>query len=191
MTTMNSMFAEREVDAQAADRWWFFLLTGIGWLVFALMVFQWDFTTVYAVSYLFGFVALVAGANEFVQITVSTTGWKIAHGILGVLFVLAGIWAIVHPHNAFATIAGLIGYFLLFKGIFDVTVAFAVKSQSDLWWLQLVVGVLEILLAFWVAGHFKDKVILLVAYVGIIGLSRGITELIVAFKLKGLKRQLA
>jgi uncharacterized membrane protein HdeD (DUF308 family) len=191
MTTMNSMFAEREVDAQAADRWWFFLLTGIGWLVFALMVFQWDFTTVYAVSYLFGFVALVAGANEFVQITVSTTGWKIAHGILGVLFVLAGIWAIVHPHNAFATIAGLIGYYLLFKGIFDVTVAFAVKSQSDLWWLQLVVGVLEILLAFWVAGHFKDKVILLVAYVGIIGLSRGITELIVAFKLKGLKRQLA
>jgi uncharacterized membrane protein HdeD (DUF308 family) len=191
MTTMNSMFAEREVDAQAADRWWFFLLTGIGWLVFALMVFQWDFTTVYAVSYLFGFVALFAGANEFVQITVSTTGWKIAHGILGVLFVLAGIWAIVHPHNAFATIAGLIGYFLLFKGIFDVTVAFAVKSQSDLWWLQLVVGVLEILLAFWVAGHFKDKVILLVAYVGIIGLSRGITELIVAFKLKGLKRQLA
>jgi uncharacterized membrane protein HdeD (DUF308 family) len=191
MTTMNSMFAEREVDEQAADRWWFFLLTGIGWLVFALMVFQWDFTTVYAVSYLFGVVALVAGANEFVQITVSTTGWKIAHAILGVLFVLAGIWALVHPHNAFATIAGLIGYFLLFKGIFDLTVAFAVKSQSDLWWLQLVVGVSEILLAFWVAGHFKDKVILLVAYVGIIGLSRGITELIVAFKLRGLRRQLA
>jgi len=191
MTTMNSMFGEREVDERAADRWWFFLLTGIGWLVFALMVFQWDFTTIYAVSYLFGIVALVAGANEFVQITVSTTGWKIAHGILGVLFVLAGIWALVHPHNAFATIAGLIGYFLLFKGIFDLTVAFAVKSQSDLWWLQLVVGVAEILLAFWVAGHFKDKVILLVAYVGIIGLSRGITELIVAFRLKGLERQLA
>jgi len=191
MTTMNSMFGEREVDERAADGWWFFLLTGIGWLVFALMVFQWDFTTIYAVSYLFGIVALVAGANEFVQITVSTTGWKIAHGILGVLFVLAGIWALVHPHNAFATIAGLIGYFLLFKGIFDLTVAFAVKSQSDLWWLQLVVGVAEILLAFWVAGHFKDKVILLVAYVGIIGLSRGITELIVAFRLKGLKRQLA
>lgn len=191
MTTMNSMFGGREVDERAADRWWFFLLTGIGWLVFALMVFQWDFTTIYAVSYLFGIVALVAGANEFVQITVSTTGWKIAHGILGVLFVLAGIWALVHPHNAFATIAGLIGYFLLFKGIFDLTVAFAVKSQSDLWWLQLVVGVAEILLAFWVAGHFKDKVILLVAYVGIIGLSRGITELIVAFRLKGLERQLA
>jgi uncharacterized membrane protein HdeD (DUF308 family) len=191
MTTMDTMLGERDVEERAADRWWVFLLTGIGWLVFALMVFQWDFTTVYAVSYLFGIVALVAGLNEFLQLTVSTTGWKIAHAILGVLFVLAGLWALVHPHNAFLTIAGLIGYFLLFKGIFDLIVAFAAKSQSELWWLQLVVGLTEILLAFWVAGSFREKTILLVAYVGIIGLSRGITELIVAFKLKGLKRQLA
>jgi len=155
------------------------------------MVFQWDFTTVYAVSYLFGVVALFAGLNEFLQITVSSTGWKIAHVILGGLFVLAGLWALVHPHNAFLTIAGLIGYFLLFKGIFDLTLAFAVKSTSDLWWLQLIVGLTEILLAFWIAGNFREKTILLVAYVGIIALSRGITELIVAFKLKGLRRQLA
>jgi uncharacterized membrane protein HdeD (DUF308 family) len=191
MTTMNTMFEEREILDEAASRWWLFLLTGIAWLVFALLVFQWDYTTVYAVSILFGVVALAAGVNEFFQISVSTTGWKIAHGILGVLFVLAGIWALVHPHNAFATIAGLIGFFFLFKGIFDVTVAFLAKSQSELWWLQLVVGIIEILLAFWVAGNFREKTILLVVYVGIIGLTRGITDLILAFKLKSLQRRLA
>ena len=188
---MNVMFQEREVVEEAADKWWLFLLTGIAWFVFALLVFQWDFTTVYAVSYLFGVVAVIAGVNEFLQIGVSTTGWKIARGVLGALFVLAGIWALVHPHNAFATIAGLIGFFLLFKGIFDLVVAFATKSQFDLWWIQLIVGVLEILLAFWVAGSFREKAILLVVYVGVIGLSRGITEVILAFKLKGLKRRLA
>ena len=57
--------------------------------IFALLVFQWSYTTVYAVSYLFGFVALFAGLNELFQITVSTSGWKIVHGILGVLFILA------------------------------------------------------------------------------------------------------
>jgi uncharacterized membrane protein HdeD (DUF308 family) len=191
MTTMDTMFDEREVVEEAARRWWFVLLTGIGWLVFALLVFQWDFTTVYAVSILFGCVALVAGVNEFLQMTVSTTGWKIVRAILGVLFVLAGLWALVHPHNAFATIAALIGYFLLFKGIFDLTVAFVAKSQFELWWLQLIVGIVEILLAFWVAGSFRDKTILLVVYVGVIALSRGITELILAFKLKGMKRRLA
>src|SRR3954467_11816069 len=93
----------REVLEEAADRWWVFLVTGIGWLVFALLVFQWDYTTVYAVSYLFGVVAIVAGLNEFLGMSVPTTGWKIARTILGVLFVLAGLWAIVHPHNAFLT----------------------------------------------------------------------------------------
>ncbi len=133
----------------------------------------------------------MAGVNEFIQIAMSTTGWKIVHGILGVLLLIAGIWALVHPHNAFATLAALMGFFLLFKGIFDLTVAFVTKDQFELWWLQLIVGILEILLAFWVAGSFKRSATLLVAYVGIIALARGITELFLAFKLKGLRRRVA
>jgi uncharacterized membrane protein HdeD (DUF308 family) len=183
------MLEEREVLEEAADRWWIFLLTGIAWLVVSLMVFQWDYTTVYAVSFLFGIIALFAGLNEFMQITVSTRGWKVAHVILGVLFIAVGLWAIVHPHNAFSTLAALIGFFFLFKGIFDITAAFIARGQSELWWLQLIVGFVQILLAFWVAGSFRDKVILLVAYVGIMALARGLTEIFLAFKLLGLKKR--
>ena len=187
----NTLFTERELAEEAADRWWMFLVTGIGWLVFALLVFQWDYTTVYAISILFGIVALVAGINEFFQIVVSSTGWKFVHGILGVLYVIVGVWALVNPRSAFTTLAALVAFFLLFKGIFDLTVAFMTKDEFDLWWLQLVLGIVEILLAFWVAGSFRTSAIFLVAYVGIIALSRGITELFVAFKLKGLRKQLA
>jgi len=190
MTTIDSMFEEREVLEEAAGRWWLFLLTGITWLVFALVVFQWDYTTVAAISYLFGVVAIVAGVNEFLEIMVSTRGWKIVHGILGVLFVLVGIYALVHPYDTFATLAALVGLFLLFRGIFDVTVAFVTKDEFDLWWLQLVAGLAQILLAFWIAGNFREKAILLVVYVGVVALMRGITELFLAFKLKGLQRRL-
>jgi len=190
MTTVD-MFEEREVVEEAAGRWWIFLLTGIAWLVFALLVFQWNYTTVYAISYLFGVIALVAGVNEFAQIPFTTTGWKWVHGILGVLFIIAGIWALVHPHNAFDTLAALIGFFFLVKGIFDLTVAFLTKPYFELWWLQLVIGVIEILLAFWVAGDFRQKAILLVVYVGIIALTRGITEIFLAFKLRSVGRRLA
>jgi uncharacterized membrane protein HdeD (DUF308 family) len=188
---MNQMFGEREILEEAADRWWIFLVTGIAWLVFALLVFQWDYTTVYAISILFGVVAIVAAMNEFMAITYSTTGWKWIHGLLGVLFVLVGIWALWNPYDTFATLAALVGFFLLIKGIFDVSVAFMTKDEFELWWLQLVVGLIELLLAFWVAGNFREKAILLVVYVGIIALARGITELFVAFKLKGLRRRLA
>jgi uncharacterized membrane protein HdeD (DUF308 family) len=191
VNVFNTLFAERELAEEAADRWWMFLVTGIGWLVFSLLVFQWDYTTVYAISILFGIVALVAGINEFFQIVVSSTGWKIVHGILGVLYVIVGVWALVNPRSAFTTLAALVAFFLLFKGIFDLTVAFMTKDEFDLWWLQLILGVVEILLAFWVAGSFRQSAILLVAYVGIIALSRGITELFIAFKLRGLQKRLA
>jgi uncharacterized membrane protein HdeD (DUF308 family) len=187
----NTLFTERELVEDAADRWWMFLVTGIGWLVFSLLVFQWDYTTVYAISILFGIVALVAGINEFFQIVVSSTGWRIVHGILGVIYVVVGVWALVNPRSAFTTLAALVAFFLLFKGIFDLTVAFMTKDEFDLWWLQLVLGIVEILLAFWVAGSFRTSAIFLVAYVGIIALSRGITELFVAFKLRGLHKRLA
>jgi uncharacterized membrane protein HdeD (DUF308 family) len=189
--TMNEMFGPREIVEEAADRWWIFLVTGIAWLVFALLVFQWDYTTVFAISILFGVVAMVAGLNEFMAITYSTRGWKWVHGLLGVLFVLVGIWALWNPYDAFSTLAALIGVFLLIKGIFDITVAFITKDEFELWWLQLIVGLIQILLAFWVAGDFREKAILLVVYVGIIALARGITEIFVAFKLKGLRRRLA
>ena len=65
--TMNVTLDEREVLEEAAHRWWIFLVSGIAWLVFALIVFQWDYTTVYAISILFGIVALFAGVNEFLR----------------------------------------------------------------------------------------------------------------------------
>jgi len=133
----------------------------------------------------------VIGVNEFMAISVSTTGWRWVRGLLGVLFVIAGIYALVHPYDTFQTLAMLVGLFLLVKGIFDLTVAFVTKDEFDLWWLQLVIGIIEILLAFWVAGDFRSKAILLVVYVGLLALARGITELFLAFKLKGLKRRLA
>jgi uncharacterized membrane protein HdeD (DUF308 family) len=188
---MDLALETREAVEDAAGRWWLLLVSGIAWLVFALIVFQGNYKTVYAVSILFGVVAIAAGLMEFVGLGLWTTGWKIVHGLLGTLFLVAGIWALVHPHNAFATLAALMGLFLLFKGIYDIMVSFIAKDQLEIWWLQLVLGILEILLAFWVSGSFRRSVILLVAYVGIIALSRGITDIFVAFKLRGLKKDLA
>jgi uncharacterized membrane protein HdeD (DUF308 family) len=188
MGTMNAMFEEREVRERAAGSWWIFLLTGIAWLIFALLVFQWDYVTVSAISYLFGVVLLVAAVNELFQLAVSTTGWKFVHGILCVLFVIGGIYALWNPYSTFKTLAALVGFYFLAKGIFDLTVAFVTKGQFELWWLHLVTGIIEILLAFWVAGDFHQKAILLVVYVGLVALMRGITELFLAFKLKALQR---
>lgn len=190
MTTVDTMFEPREVAREAGRLWWLFLLTGIAWLVFSLVIFRFDIGSAATVAFLFGVVAIVAGVSEFVAIAVSTSGWKVVHGILGVIFVLVGIFAFIEPGSTFEALAAVIGFFFLFKGIFDITVAFVTKGEFELWWLQLVVGFIEIGLAFWVAGDFQRKVTLLLVYVGIVCLSKGITDLFLAFKLRAVKREL-
>ena len=36
----------REVTEEAAGLWWLFMLTGIAWLLFSIIVFRFDYTTV-------------------------------------------------------------------------------------------------------------------------------------------------
>ena len=185
------MLEERDLVEGAADRWWLFLLTGITWLIVALIIFQWNYTTVYAVSFLFGFIAIFAGVNEFVMLAASGGWWKVLHGLLGVLFIGVGIVAFIHPGNTFAALAAVFSFFLIFKGVFDIVVAIATKDEIHVWWLQLIVGIVELLIGFWAAGYWGRSATLLIVWVGVIALSRGITEIIFAFKLRSVGRAAA
>jgi uncharacterized membrane protein HdeD (DUF308 family) len=190
-TASSGMVSDQEVLESAASKWWLFLLGGIAWLIVSLVLFRFDYTSVHTVSILFGIVAIVAGVWEFFAIGVSTTGWKIVHAILGLIFIAVGIVAFVHPGNTFRALAAVIGFWFLFKGIFDFVAAFASREVFGLWWTQLVAGIIELLIAILCAqGDLADKAVLLILYVGIMCLSKGVTELILAFKLRSAGRQL-
>jgi uncharacterized membrane protein HdeD (DUF308 family) len=167
--------------------WWLFLMTGILWLIMSLIVFRMELSTVYAISILFGVIAIAAGIDEFLSIGAVHRGWKWLHGFLGVIFVIAGIVALANPDWTFLALAAIIGWWFLFKGILDIIAAFALKRVNELWWIQLVVGLIELGLAFWVAGNFHEQIILLVVYVGVMCLSKGITDVLLAFRLRGLR----
>jgi uncharacterized membrane protein HdeD (DUF308 family) len=181
---------EADFVESASNVWWVFLVAGIAWLWVALIILRLNATSITAISIMFGIVAIAAGVNELIGMRSSTTGWKIARGILGVLFIVAGIVAFFHPANTFVALAALFAWIVLFKGIFDVTLAL-VGPKVGLWWVILIVGILEILLAFWAAGYFRGSAILLVVWVAVFALSRGFMEIFTAFRLRSLKRELA
>lgn len=185
----NLSIEETELAESASRFWWLYLVTGVLWLWVTLIILSLDIDTVYAVAILFGFVAIGAGINEFFAIGVSTRGWKIVHGVLGVVFIAAGIVAFFRPQGTFVALAAIVAWVLLFKGIFDIVLAL-ISHPAHLWWVGLIVGVVEILLAFWAAGYFRGSAILLVAWVAALTLLRGITEIVLAFRLRQLKKEL-
>jgi len=181
------MFGEREILEEAADRWWIFLVTGIGWLVFALVVFQWDYTTVYAISILFGIVAIAAGLFEFGVMLLSQGWWKLLYLVLAVAFIAAGVVAFIHPGNTFEALAAVISFFLIFAGIFDIIMSISARREIEIWWLQLIGGIIELALGFWAAGYYGRSAILLVAWVAAFAIIRGVRDLIAAFRVRELQ----
>jgi len=170
--------------------WWLFLVTGIAWLLISLIVLRFDVTSIAAVGALLGVIFLMAGANEFV-ITFAQPSWRWAHAVLGVLFVGGGVWAFVHPLDAFYELAAILGFLLLLKGSFDITVAFMTREVNDLWWLGLVVGTLEVLLAFWASQQlFAPRAALILVWVGFAAMFRGFTEIFLAFEVRRLSKEL-
>lgn len=186
------MFDTYEAEEAGARYWWVFIITGLAWLLFSIIVFRWDYTTVRAISLLFGIVLIFAGASEMIALFVVRGGWwKALHAVLGILFIVIGIIAFTKPGNTFTALAAVFSFYLLLKGSFDLFIAFATKDVNPLWWVMLITGGIQIGLAFWAAGDFGRKSILLVVWVGLAALFRGIGQMILAFELRGVKKELA
>ena len=63
MATMASPMASRaeRTLGRVLPPWWLLLITGIGWILVGLIVLRFDYTSVSAISILFGCVAIAAG----------------------------------------------------------------------------------------------------------------------------------
>jgi uncharacterized membrane protein HdeD (DUF308 family) len=75
-------------------------------------------------------------------------------------------------------------FYFIVKGIFDVVLALAGWGAAAHSWLYLLLGIAEIVVGFWAAGDFGHRVILLVVWVGVTALTRGISEIVLAFTLR-------
>jgi uncharacterized membrane protein HdeD (DUF308 family) len=177
----------RTLSRKLLAPWWLFLLTGIGWMLVALIVLRFDYKSVNAIAILFGIVAIAAGALE-IGITILAEGWwKLLYGLLAVVFIAAGVVSFIHPGNTFLALAAVMSFLLVFAGTFDIITAISARKEIEVWWLQLVGGIIELLLGFWAAGYYGRSAILLVAWVGAFAVIRGVMDIVLAFRVHALQ----
>jgi uncharacterized membrane protein HdeD (DUF308 family) len=170
--------------ARTLPPWWLLLIIGIGWMLVGLILLRFDYTSVHAISLLFGFVAIAAGVLEIGMIFLSAGWWKLLNAILALVYLVAGVVAFIHPGDTFVALAAVFSFFLLFAGAFDLVQAISARHEVDMWWLQLIGGIIEIALAFWAAGYYGRSAVLLVAWVAAFTLIRGVRDIVLAFRVR-------
>jgi uncharacterized membrane protein HdeD (DUF308 family) len=181
---MASIAAAQRTLGRTLPPWWWLLITGIAWMLVALILLRFNYTSVSAISILFGVVAIMAGVVEFGVMFMAEGWWKLLNGLLAVIFIVAGIVAFIHPGNTFAALAAVFSFFLIFAGTFDIIIAISVRKEIDVWWLQLISGIVELLIGFWAAGYYGRSAVLLVAWVAAIAIIRGVRDIVLAFRVR-------
>ncbi|MGE5637001.1 MAG: HdeD family acid-resistance protein, partial [Nocardioidaceae bacterium] len=182
---------ERELFGQVGRLWWMWLVVGIAWIVIALVVLQFDRASVTTVGVLVGLMFLLSGFQQFAIAAVADR-MKWLWALFGVLFVIAGVIALISPENTFAAIADVLGFLFLLVGAFWIIQAFVERHVYELWWLGLIAGIAMVVLAFWTSGQFFiTRAYVLLVFAGIWALMEGVTDIVRAFQIRGLRSALA
>ena len=155
--------------------------------VIALIVLRFDYTSVYSISLLFGFVAIAAGILELGLTTLVQGWWKLLGAVLTIVYIAAGVVAFIHPGDTFVALAAVFSFFLIFAGTFDIIMSIAARHETDVWWLQLIGGIIQLLLGFWAAGDYGHSTVLLIAWVCAFALIRGVRDIVYAFRVRELQ----
>jgi len=171
---------------QAGKLWWLWLVTGIAWVVAALVILQFDSASVKTIGVIVGCMFLAFGAQQLLLAVVAERlRWLWA--IVGVVFLICGVICFALPQNTFAALADMLGFLFLAVGVWWMVEAFVQQRENPLWWLSVLTGVLMCILAFWTSGQFFfQKAYTLLVVAGIWALMHGITDIIRAFKLRSL-----
>jgi len=182
--------------AERSRYWWVALLVGIAWLVIAWIVLRADITSLTTVGLLLGALFIAAGVSEVAAGSVMGGGWTVLHYIIAGIFLLGGLWAFIRPVNTFFALVSVLGLVLLLQGAFGIVRGLSSRGENPWWWLGLVSGILLILLAFWVSGsdrvfNLQARTYLVLFWVGLMALIRGITTIVLAFTIRHAGRAVA
>jgi uncharacterized membrane protein HdeD (DUF308 family) len=175
---------------RATSRWWLLLVAGILWLIYAFIVLSFTLETIWAVAIFAGVAFIAAGLGEFYLAAVLDS-WQWLHVLAGILCIVGGIIAFAWPGQTFLVLAAIIGWFLLFRGTFNIVESLFVKNYVEHWWLILVTGIVQVLVAFWAVGYAGRSIVVLVAWVGAWALTEGITDIWTAFRLRNVHTRAA
>jgi uncharacterized membrane protein HdeD (DUF308 family) len=172
--------------------WWVFIVTGVIWLWISLVVLRFTESSVTTVGVLIGVVFTIAAITEFMVVGVTSGGWKVVHVFLALIFVLGAIWGYANPKDAFWALSEVLGFILVVYGTIELTQAIVTRDINPLWWLGLISGILLILLGFWTGQQLLHvKAQLLIFYVGLAALFRGIGQIVFAFQVRHAGKELA
>jgi uncharacterized membrane protein HdeD (DUF308 family) len=166
-------------------RWsWLWLVAGALWIAVSVIILQFDQASAATVGAIGGGMLIFAGVEYFFFGSM-TARMQWLWFLFGGLLTAGGVVALFYPTRTFIAIASILGYMFAVIGIMWIVEAFLARDYYDLWWLQLVGGIMMIVQGFWLSGQFLiTQAAALLIFAGIWAMIRGILDITLFFTMR-------
>jgi uncharacterized membrane protein HdeD (DUF308 family) len=174
-TTATTPFTQMRTETK---KWsWLWLVAGALWILVSVIILQFDQASAASVGVIAGAMFVGAGVEYFFLGSVTReVGWL--WYLFGGLLVAGGVIALFYPTRTFFAMASILGFMFVIIGIMGIVEAFLARDYADLWWLNLVAGILMLGLGFWLSGQFLlTQAAALLVFAGIWAMMRGILDI--------------
>lgn len=171
------------------------VLRGILAILFGVAAVFWPGITLVTLLYLFATFLVVGGLIELVMGVVhignpnSTVMTKVLVLLLGVLQLGVGVYLLRHPKVTFATFILLIGFTLIFRGVFEIVQGFFDEGSATYRAIMVVVGLLALVAGIVVLFQPAASGVAFVWIVGLYALITGPLMIAAASDARKLERE--
>jgi len=148
---MNVAIRESAVLGEMQKNWGWLLALGILFLVLGIIGLGMTFTLTMASILFFGILILIGGVVQIIE-SFKCRGWKsiVYHILIGILYLLAGIFMVTNPAAASAVLTLMLAFALIAVGLVRIVVAFQLRGMKN-WGWPFIGGILTVLLGLMIA----------------------------------------
>ena len=175
---------------QFLNKWWLFALRGLFAVIFGVLALIWPGLTLQALVLLFGAYALVDGIFAVTAGIVSIGSFKQWWAVLleGVVGILVGFLTFFSPNITGLVFLYFIAAWAIVTGVFEIVAAIQLRSVISGEWRMVLSGILSILFGVLLFVFPGAGAVSLVWLIGFYAIVFGITLIVLAFRLRGLRR---
>jgi uncharacterized membrane protein HdeD (DUF308 family) len=176
-----------------AQNWWAIVLRGVCAILFGLGAFLWPGITLAVLILLYGAYALLDGilavAWSFVKRRAGGFPWGVF--VAGLAGIVAGLLTFIWPGLTALVLLYLIAVWAIVRGIFEIIAAIRLRKELKNEWLLGLSGLLSIVLGVLLIAAPGAGALALLWWIGAFAIVFGVVMVLLGFRLKGLKGQLA
>ena len=164
-----------------ARRWWLFALRGGFAILFGLLALIWPGLTLVALVVLWGAYTLVDGATE---LYLAVTHKDFAHGVLGVVGVVAGLVALFWPGITALVLLVVIAVWAIVGGVLEIVTAVRLRKVIEHERFLALSGLLSVVLGIILLSTPSTGALALVVTIGAFAILWGIVLVLLSLRLR-------